>query len=346
MPELPPRVAQAKAFLAGLTNKPQGTLPVQLPPPFVTGTAGAATGPRVLGTTRSGVGPAPSGGIVRAQYVIVSDATVGGVFVYNGTPGPDNPPIYTITNSVTDPYGNTVYPGITAANSDGTHAQLTDLDGVPGLVLSTGSSTEALPGFADAFASSNTTLALLLQGPEVKDYTDCTAVVLQSSPTSGAEYAGGNLVYTSRSGSESQIIEWGEGGGVVNFGTVIANQPGTTLTNEAWHYVGAAGEPAFSGTWSNHGSTAATLAFRKLAESDQVAITGAIVPGTGNQAPVFTMPSGYIPARTQFVTGSNYTSGGSCFLQVNYSTGIVDFGGQDQVSTDIYVFSGVYPLSE
>jgi hypothetical protein len=53
---------------------------------------------------------------VEAQYVIVSGPG-GGVFIYNGTPGPGNPPIYWETNSPTDPYGNTLpTPGIGSAN--------------------------------------------------------------------------------------------------------------------------------------------------------------------------------------------------------------------------------------
>lgn len=340
------RSANALAFLAGLRASQQ-TGVSQSEAVYVTGTAGAATGPRVLGITRAGVGPAPSGAIVRAQYIIVSDASTGGVFVYDGTPGPDNPPVYTITNSTTDPYGNKTYQGITAASSSGTHVQLADLNGVPALILSTGSSEEDLPAFAEVFAQNNV-LYFVIQGPEMVDYPDSAGIVLQSSAsTGGTAYAGGNLVYTPRDGATyATNLEWGEGGVIVNYATTTANQPGTTLTNETWHYVGTSGEPSFSGTWTNHGSTAAKLAFKKLAESDMVAITGAIVPGTGNAAPVFTLPADYIPDTTQFITGSNFTSGGSCFLQVNYSTGIVDFGGQSQVSTDIYVFSGVYPMGE
>ena len=62
--------------------------------------------------------PAPPGpvggaaGIVRARLVIVSGAGVVGVFVYNGTPGPGNPPIVSITSASTDPFGNPVTPGI------------------------------------------------------------------------------------------------------------------------------------------------------------------------------------------------------------------------------------------
>jgi hypothetical protein len=57
----------------------------------------------------SGTQPGSSAGIVRARLVIVSGAA-GGVFVYNGTPGPGNPPILSATSGTTDPYGNVVIP--------------------------------------------------------------------------------------------------------------------------------------------------------------------------------------------------------------------------------------------
>ena len=60
----------------------------------------------------NGVQPGSSAGVVRARLVIVSGAGVSGVFVYNGTPGFGNPPIVSITNSSTDPYGNPVTPGL------------------------------------------------------------------------------------------------------------------------------------------------------------------------------------------------------------------------------------------
>jgi hypothetical protein len=57
----------------------------------------------------SGTQPGSSAGIVRARLVIVS-GTAEGVFIYNGTPGAGNPPIFSATSGTTDPYGNTVIP--------------------------------------------------------------------------------------------------------------------------------------------------------------------------------------------------------------------------------------------
>jgi hypothetical protein len=57
----------------------------------------------------SGTQPGSSAGIVRARLIIVSGSGEG-VFIYNGTPGAGNPPIFSATGGTTDPYGNTVIP--------------------------------------------------------------------------------------------------------------------------------------------------------------------------------------------------------------------------------------------
>jgi hypothetical protein len=52
--------------------------------------------------------------VVIANTVIVFGPGTSGVFVYSGTPGPGNPPIASMTNSSTDPFGNAVLPGVQA----------------------------------------------------------------------------------------------------------------------------------------------------------------------------------------------------------------------------------------
>ena len=55
--------------------------------------------------------PGAQQGVIRANLIIVS-GPVAGVFVYNGTPGPGNPPIVSITSGSSDPFGNPVVPGL------------------------------------------------------------------------------------------------------------------------------------------------------------------------------------------------------------------------------------------
>jgi hypothetical protein len=65
---------------------------------------------RPAGTSQPGSGPAPAGQIFIGKYVIIF-GPVGGLFLYDGPPGPGNPPIFAITQAAADPYGNPVTPG-------------------------------------------------------------------------------------------------------------------------------------------------------------------------------------------------------------------------------------------
>jgi hypothetical protein len=57
----------------------------------------------------AGVQPGSYSGIIRARVIIIS-GTGSGLFVYEGLPGPGNPPVASITESATDPFGNAVTP--------------------------------------------------------------------------------------------------------------------------------------------------------------------------------------------------------------------------------------------
>lgn len=54
--------------------------------------------------------------VILAQYVIVF-GTAGGVFIYSGSPGLGNPPVYWVGNVTADPYGNTLNEGIWAGQT-------------------------------------------------------------------------------------------------------------------------------------------------------------------------------------------------------------------------------------
>jgi hypothetical protein len=65
--------------------------------------------------SRAGTGPAPQTNIIIARTVIIEGA-MGGLFVYEGTPGPGNPPAFAITTASADPYGNPVTgPAVTSS---------------------------------------------------------------------------------------------------------------------------------------------------------------------------------------------------------------------------------------
>jgi len=64
---------------------------------------------------------------------------------------------------------------------------------------------------------------------------------------------------------------------------------------EAWHEVGAAGQPAFQNGWTNFGAGFSTLAFAKDS-AGFVHLKGTITAGAFGVA-VFTLPAGYRPAQ-------------------------------------------------
>lgn len=68
---------------------------------------------------------------------------------------------------------------------------------------------------------------------------------------------------------------------------------------EDWHYVGEAGEPAFENGWTAVGG--GYFAFR-IRESGVVDMQGAVENGTKGTT-IFTLPSGYRPSSSAYVTG-------------------------------------------
>jgi hypothetical protein len=67
----------------------------------------------------------------------------------------------------------------------------------------------------------------------------------------------------------------------------------TDIADTAWHYVGDPGEPAFGGTWTNHGSSWQRARFRK--DAFGVVFISGLVTGGADVTTVFTLPAGYRP---------------------------------------------------
>jgi hypothetical protein len=83
-------------------------------------------------------------------------------------------------------------------------------------------------------------------------------------------------------------------------GALAGNYPNPTLAPiEAWHEVGAAGQPAFQNGWHNFGPPWSTAAFAKDS-ADFVHLKGTLVAGTFGLT-AFTLPAGYRPAQNLFL---------------------------------------------
>lgn len=73
---------------------------------------------------------------------------------------------------------------------------------------------------------------------------------------------------------------------------------------EAWHEIGATGEPAFQNGWVNYSSGYATLAFMKDSLGF-VTVKGFIKSGTITAGTtIFTLPAGYRPAKNMYYVTS------------------------------------------
>lgn len=86
-------------------------------------------------------------------------------------------------------------------------------------------------------------------------------------------------------------------GGALEFwidSTRIATLPG--VSDNAWHEIGAAGEPAWLNGWGSYGGSFGPVRFRKLPTGEIMFDGLGQAPGVANAAP-FTMPAGLRPNR-------------------------------------------------
>jgi hypothetical protein len=91
-------------------------------------------------------------------------------------------------------------------------------------------------------------------------------------------------------------------------------------TTDAWHNVGAGGEPALTAPWTVDGAPSAVLRFRKVA--GVVFVQGSISSG-GNNADVFALPTGYRPNGDLYVVDGDTGLGGPGLTKVTAATGVL-----------------------
>lgn len=95
-----------------------------------------------------------------------------------------------------------------------------------------------------------------------------------------------------RQATAQQIID-GVAGNLFATAARLKAELDRRLTSEAWHVVGAVGEPAFVNGWVNFGAPYETAGFYKDA-SGRVHLRGTVKSGAN--AAIFVLPAGYRPA--------------------------------------------------
>jgi hypothetical protein len=256
-----------------------------------------------------GIQPGVSGAVVTAQYVIIFSqpgAQSGGMFVYSGSPGPGNPPVFSVSNATEDPYGNAIAPGIWAGQFGGQQAGLEVIGALGQLAFPTGLAV-ALAGGADSRLSGNG-LGTITQFYSTQDAagggagSDRVFMQMQDYLANGSS-ATWFLVYQDDTGAAHDQAAGSWAGVTLNtVGTIVAVQPGTgtssanVAVNETWHTA------ALAAGWAASGGVAGL--FYRLVPDGTFAGTVEVIAdiinatATGNSV-CFTLPAGYRPAAGQ-----------------------------------------------
>jgi hypothetical protein len=124
-------------------------------------------------------------------------------------------------------------------------------------------------------------------------------------------------------------------GNILDSGNFIAGTDYASPTLESRRYVGATGQPAFQNGWVNYGDTFQPAAFYKDNQGI-VHFEGMLKSGTIGTV-IFTLPTGYIPARYKyFCCATNNGSGSVIGEIVVYPNGEVHVtvGATNYVSLD------------
>lgn len=292
------------------------------------------------GNAAAGVQPGVSNAIILAQYVVVF-GTTGGVFIYAGTPGPGNPPIYSMANADADPYGNVIEPGIWAGTTAGPQVGI-QVSSNAGVILFPFPGTFA----ADARAGSiefSSGAALELIGPQdMAPANDLVSMLLTDNTAGGGLSAEWFLIYQDANGHQNTHAVGSYLGvtlPVVAALTAVTPGTGTSNTNpatsESWHTV------SLDAGWSS----AETLRYKLLAESSTVWVQGAVThagfSGTVNINGSTPIPAAYRPSTNHNIGGPGIP-GRAGGLITSAGVFVAEPGSATCTECDI---NGIYPLN-
>jgi hypothetical protein len=318
----------------------------------------APSGQQVL----PGVQPGTTGGTVLAQYVIIfgqaSGQQAGGMFIYEGSPGPGNPPVYSDSNATEDPYGNAIAAGIWAGQFGGIQVGL-QTDQVAGTadIFWVPSSAAAFAASAGIFQTGGQAI-LQIFGVETTNNpaanSDYVALYLWDhggATGPGASAALQGWFFDSTSGAPHNFLSGNYAGLVLPaVAGIAAVQPGTgsspasadVFQPETWH-------PAtpLSNSWAGSGGVGGL--FYRATPDGEVELLGDIInaTATGNSV-CYTLPAGYRPATSVNVGGINWNnpqaSNAASVPWLNVSTGgAIQVTGIEVADKEIF-FRVKFPL--
>jgi hypothetical protein len=188
-----------------------------------------------------GVQPGVSGAVVLAQYVIIFGAS-GGLFIYSGSPGPGNPPIYTISNATQDPYGNAIEAGIWAGPFGGSQAGLQYSGTSAQLAFPVAGRSPAAVGGISGVVAGGGSEVQVFSAVDAAPNNDRVFIVLADNAASGGTSAAYFIVYQDANGGQFVQVEGGDAGLALNsVSQLTAVLPGTGTSNvnaaqpETWH---------------------------------------------------------------------------------------------------------------
>jgi hypothetical protein len=291
-----------------------------------------------------GIGFPPSE--VLATTVVISTATSGstGIFVYNGTPGSGNPPIFSIVapGVTADPFGNPVTAVFSINGSAGQSILFNIIGGVAKELFITGDAIEqTAANIASGIVGAGVTrqLELVFSGPQanVVGSTDWVQMVWQSGNGGATIPAAGDFIYIDNTATGHLYAFWNHSGFIIQTGTITAPQPGIVpAVPESWHAM------TLDGGWTTLAGHSPP-SYQMLPDGN-VQISGfaqhASFSGLVTLTSGTPIPAAYRPFNPQSVDG---IGAGTGKIVVN-SLGIVETSGYPAASVQVE-FNGIYPVN-
>ena len=271
------------------------------------------------------------------SVVIVASGSPGtGVFVYSGTPGAGNGPIGWITASATDPYGNTVQPGIMLAEASASG----NAEG--GLIWNT-----ATPGAAEPLLAlyPDATVGFTGNSPFVLGrvfnrglVNELLALALGGGGTAGSSPVQVELFSQSKDGTglgHVSFFDWASTNLIcdVNVNGIVAANPGSANTLETWHSLSLT-------TVAGSGNGVNGFRYKAMPDDTLQLEWDLATNSVGNNVTIATLPSAWRPATAHNIASGSYggstglTTGANPHFAVNTSGTIVT-GGFAGINFDV-----------